>query len=134
MGTPVKGTALFDTVPKNDYLALFSKGTTDYRKVVKLLDFTKKDVAKASNVPAISVRYDQKIPRELEERLREWAIALALVAQYFKDEHKTVLWFKTPNPLLGNIAPREMIRVGRFKKLCRFIMNALLENELPAAV
>lgn len=130
----VQGTALFDTVPKEDYLSLFRKGATDYRKVVKLLDFTKKDVAKASNVPTISVRYDQKMPRELEERLREWAVALALVAQYFRDEYKTVLWFKTPNPLLGNIAPREMIRVGRFRKLHRFIMNALLENELPAAV
>jgi hypothetical protein len=30
---------------------------------------------------------------------------------------------------LGNIAPREMIRIRRFKKLQRFILNALGENE-----
>jgi len=93
------------------------------------LDFSKKDVARASNVSRMSVRYDQKMPRELEERVGEWALALALVAQYFKDEQKTILWFKTPNPLLGNITPRDMIRVGRFKKLYRFIQNALNENE-----
>jgi hypothetical protein len=124
--------ALFDTVPKDDPLLLFSGGETDYQKVVKLLDFKKRDVAKASQISLQSVRYDQKMPKELEERVREWAVALSLVAHYFKNEHKTVLWFKTQNPLLGNIAPRDMIRIGRFKKLQRFILNALGENESPA--
>ncbi len=129
----MNGAALFNTVPENDYLELFSSGKTDYRKVVRLLDFTKRDVAKASNIPKLSVRYDQKMPKELEDRLSEWAIALGTVAQYFKDQQKTILWFKVPNPLLGNIAPREMLRVGRFNKLHRFILNALSENERPAA-
>ena len=126
------GSAIFDTVPKKDYLSLFSGGRTDYKKVVRLLDFNKRDIAKASHVPLNSVRYDQKIPKELEQRLNEWATALAAVAQHFKDAQKTVLWFKIPNPLLGNVAPREMLRVGRFNKLHRFILNALSENELPA--
>jgi uncharacterized protein (DUF2384 family) len=128
---PLSSTTLFGTVPKEDRLALFASGHTDYQKVVRLLDFSKRDVAKASSIPSISVRYDHKMPKELAERLQEWAIALTLVAQYFQDEHKTVLWFKTPNPLLGNITPRDMIRVGRFKKLQRFIQNALDENERP---
>jgi len=128
----VSGAALFDTIPKDDPLSLFRGGDPDYQRVVKLLDFGKKDVARASQISISSVRYDYKIPKELEERLREWAVALSRVAQYFKNEHKTILWFKTPNPLLGNITPRDMIRVGRFKKLSRFIQNALSENE-PAA-
>jgi uncharacterized protein (DUF2384 family) len=128
---PVNGATLFDTVPKVDLLALFPSGHTDYQRVVKLLDFNKGEVAKAVNIPRLSVRYDRKMPRELEERVREWAVAMALVAQHFKDGQKTILWFKTPNPLLGNIAPRDMIRVGRFKKLHRFILNALSENERP---
>jgi hypothetical protein len=128
----VSGAALFGTVPKDDPLVLFPDGATDYQKVVRLLDFKKRDVAKASQISIQSVRYDHKIPRELVERVRDWAVALSLVAQYFKNEHKTVLWFKTPNPLLGNITPREMIRVGRFKKLYLFIQNALGENEPPA--
>ena len=128
---PLSSTSLFNTVPKDDRLALFAHGHTDYQKVVRLLDFSKNDVAKASSIPSMSVRYDHKMPRELAERLQEWAIALAMVAQYFKDEHKTVLWFKTANPLLGNISPRDMIRIGRFRKLQRFIQNALDENERP---
>lgn len=126
------GVALFNTVPDKDYLELFPAGQTDYRKVVRLLEFNKRDVARASNIRMQSVRYDQKMPKELEDRVREWAVALDMVAQYFKDNQKALLWFKTPNPLLGDIAPREMMRVGRFRKLHRFIMNALDENERPA--
>ena len=133
MEIPLSSTTLFNTVPKEDRLALFASGHTDYQKVVRLLDFSKSDVAKASSIPSMSVRYDQKIPKELAERIQEWAIAQSMVAQYFQDQHKTVLWFKTPNPLLGYITPRDMIRVGRFRKLQRFIQNALDENERPGS-
>ena len=125
----MSGVALFETIPKEDYLTLFPSGDTDYEKVVDLLDFRKKDVARASNVALHSVRYDPpKMPRELQDRIQEWAVALNLVAQFFRDEQKTVLWFKTPNPLLGDIAPRDMIRIGRFKKLRQFILQALSEK------
>lgn len=123
--------SLFSNVPKQDYLSLFPDGASepDYHRVVELLDLRKKDVARAANVRVHSVRYDQKVPAELAERIREWAIALNLVAQFFRDQARTILWFKTPNPLLGYAAPRDMIRVGRFKKLNRFILTALSENE-----
>ena len=124
--------ALFKNIPREDYLGLFPDNHTDFQRVVKLLDFAKNDVAKASNISVQSVRYDPpRMPKELQDRLVEWAVALNLVAQFFKDEHKTVLWFKTPNPLLGEMTPRDMIRVGRFRKLYRFIQNALSENEPP---
>jgi hypothetical protein len=127
----MSGPALFETVPKEDYLSVFPPGGTDYEKVVDLLDFRKKDVARASNVALHSVRYDPpKMPRELQDRIQEWGVALNLVAQFFRDEQKTVLWFKTPNPLLGDIAPRDMIKIGRFKKLRQFILQALSENEM----
>jgi len=127
----MSGIALFETVPKEDYLSLFSSGGTNYERVVDLLDFRKKDVARASNVALHSVRYDPpKMPKELQDRIQEWAVALNLVAQFFRDEQKTVLWFKTPNPLLGDIAPRDMIKIGRFKKLRQFILQALSENEM----
>ena len=126
----MSGLALFETIPKEDYLSLFPSGGTDYEKVIDLLDFRKKDVARALNVSLHSVRYDPpKMAKELQDRIQEWAIVLSLVAQFFKDEQKTVLWFKTPNPLLGDIAPRDMIKIGRFKKLRHFILQALSENE-----
>src|SRR3990167_3007503 len=121
---------LFRTVPAKDYLHLFNKGMPDGEKVVKLLNYKKADVSVAANVPISSVRYEpQKMPTELKERLTEWAIALNLVASFFKDQEKAILWFGIPNPLLGGISPKDMIRVGRFKKLLNFIQTALDENQ-----
>lgn len=59
--------------------------------------------------------------------------AKRLVLGFFNgDEHKTRLWFETPNPLLGGeITPNTMIRVGREERLLSFIQTSLQENELP---
>lgn len=125
--------SLFDNIARKDHLHLFPAGENpDFQRVVELLDFKKTDVARASNIPSHSVRYDPpRMPKELQERMMEWAVALNLVAQFFRDETKTVLWFRTPNPLLGDMTPRDMIRVGRYRKLIRFIQTALSENEPP---
>ncbi len=120
--------SLFRTVPEKDYFDLFSDGEPDAKKVVDLLKYKKEDISVAANIPLESIRYDQKMPAELKERITEWATALNLVAGFFHDGEKTVLWFTMPNPLLGGMSPRDMIRVGRFKKLLKFIHNALGEN------
>lgn len=121
--------SLFRTVPEEDYFHLFSEGVPDGEKVVKLLKYRKEDVSVAANVPVASVRYDEKMPIELKERLVEWATALNLVAGFFKNNDKAILWFCIPNPLLGGMSPRGMIQVGRFKKLLNFIQTALDENQ-----
>jgi len=121
---------LFRTVPEKDYMDFFgNNGEPNGNKVIDFLKYQKSDVSAATNIAPSSIRYDQKIPAELEERLREWAVAINLVAGFFKDEQKTFLWFSMPNPLLGGMSPRDMIRVGRFKKLLNFIQTALDENQ-----
>ena len=121
---------IFSTIPKQDYLSFFQNDKPKYNRIVDFLDFRKEDISKATEIPLSSVRYDEKIPKELHERIKAWAILLNLVAEYFKgDGTKTALWFTTPNPLLGNVSPRDMIRVGRYKKLFKFIFNALAENK-----
>ena len=121
---------IFGTVPKQDYLSFFDDDKPIYNRIIDFLEFKKEDISKATEIPLSSVRYDNKIPKELHERIKEWAILLNLVAGYFKgDAKKTALWFTTPNPLLGNITPRDMIRFGRYKKLFKFIFNALAENK-----
>ena len=134
----MSGLGLFETVPKEDYLSLFPSGGTDYEKVVDLLDFRKKDVSRASNVALHSVRYDlPKMPKELQDRIQEWAVALNLVAQFFRDEQKTVLWFKTPNPLLGDVAPRDMIKSGDLRNCtdssCKPCPTMKCTNDPPMA-
>lgn len=117
------------TVPE-DCFSLYEKSKIQANRVVRYLDFKKEDVSKAAGVPLSSIRYDHKIPKELENRMREWALLINLVGNHFSgDEHKTLQWIVTMNPLLGNLSPRDMIRFGRFKKLLKFVVNALEENQ-----
>ena len=76
-----------------------------------------------------SVRLDSRIPKELKERLEQIAVIITMVAGYFEDDQqKTALWFKTPNPSLGGTIPRDMIRLGRYRKLLKFVNEALQAN------
>jgi hypothetical protein len=44
------------------------------------------------------------------------------------DVNRAALWFRLPNPLLGDLSPRDMIRYGRYAKLQQFVTEALAEN------
>lgn len=122
--------SFFKTSPP-DYFHFFNdEAFIDGEKVVKILKYKKEDVAAATNLPLNSVRYEEKkMPEELRKRLTEWATALNLVGSFFQNKKKTIIWFFMPNPLLGGMSPRDMIRKGRFKKLLTFIQTALEENQ-----
>jgi predicted nucleotidyltransferase len=81
------------------------------------------------------VRFDEAMPEPVRERLQEIAITINLVVKVFGgDVDKTVTWFKTRNPLLGDISPRDMVRLGRFERLRKFILASLQEvPKAPAA-
>lgn len=76
---------------------------------------------------------EARIPPDLEARLEQVAHICAIVAGHFEgDIDKTALWFRTPNPMIGDISPRDMIRFGRYKRLLKFVMEARDAN-LPNA-
>ena len=126
---PSANPELFATVAKKDYLQLFDGERPKCHDVMEFIGFKKPDIAKATGVPLASVRWDQKMPEELRTRLSEWANLFNLVAEFFNgDIPKTARWFALSNPMLGNISPRDMIRFGRYKRLSKFIVNALSEN------
>ena len=54
-------------------------------------------------------------------------IICGLVFRFFDDDRKTRLWLRTPNPMLGDVSPREMVLMGRYERLLRFITQALEE-------
>jgi len=115
---------LFSTVPRHDYLGLFEGNTA--KNVVDFLDLSRNDVAKAVHISKDSVRYDEGMSKDLENRLYEIAVTCELMAGYFQgDSKKTATWFHIKNPALGGISPKDMIRFGRYKKLEKFIRNAL---------
>ncbi|CAN5333548.1 hypothetical protein BH24PSE2_BH24PSE2_20930 [soil metagenome] len=116
---------LFRNVAKSDPLGFWSRQGLDYRGVSNFLDFNTNELSKLGGVAKSSVRLDAKIPIELKERLEQIANIVTLVAEYFDgDAERTALWFKTPNPMLGEISPRDMIRHSRYKKLLNFVMEA----------
>jgi len=119
---------LFETVP-NDYLG-FGIGTAfDPKRVPSILGLKKEDVSRLASVSVKSVRYDDAIPEQMRDRLEEIANTINMVAQAFDgDVEKTVAWFRARNPMLGDVSPKEMIRLGRYERLRKFILNAMMER------
>jgi hypothetical protein len=119
--------ALFSTVPKGNVLGLFRSGAggVDVQRTKRFLGFTKGDIASATNVPGSSIRFDDRMPADVRDRMLEIATICELVAEHFGSAERAALWFKVDNPLLGNLSPRDMIRLGRFRKLHRFVVEAL---------
>lgn len=119
------GQALFNTVSDKDYLG-YTASVADLKKIGLFLDLGKNDLSKATGQKKDSIRYDTRMPHELQERLEEIGNIINLTASFFEgDLKKTAIWFKTANPLLGDVSPRDMIRYGRYDKLRKFILNAI---------
>lgn len=117
--------AIADHIAQQDLLGLLRDGKPDYKRIAGLVRLSKSDLGKLANVATSSVRFDANIPVPVAERLRELANIANLVAEYFNgDVHKVGLWFELPNPMLGNISPRNMIRGGRYKRLLNFVLDA----------
>lgn len=123
------GIGLFDSVP-TDYMRFGTGASFNVKRVPEVLDLKKADVSRLASVSVSSVRYDDAIPVQVRERLEEIANTINLVAQAFDgDTEKTLAWFRARNPLLGDISPKDMIRLGRYERLRKFIINAMMGRE-----
>lgn len=125
---------LFSNISQTDPLNFRQGDQPDYyRRVSEFLEFDANALSKIAGINKNSVRFDDRIPNLLKERLDQIANICSLVAEYFDgDAYKTALWFKTPNPMLGDVAPRDMIRLGRYKKLMKFINESRNTHETRA--
>jgi len=103
------------------------------QKVAQFLQLDRDDVSRIADVPIASIRWDLDVPHPVKTCLREIGETANLVAQVFDGSvAKTALWFQTINPLLGNIAPSDMIRAGRHDRLRRFIDSTTDDDRRPA--
>ena len=56
---------------------------------------------------------------------------VALLMRHFNDNEGLVArWMRSRNPLLGDVSPREMLQMGRERKLMDFVRSSL-EGEMP---
>lgn len=125
--------SLFASVPQKDHLGFYTTEGLETRKVADFLELKKPEIARLAGVSTGSVRFDHKIPKEVLDRLEQIANIAGLVAGIFDgDARKTSLWFRTPNPLLGQISPRDMIRYNRYDRLLRFVQDAIQDNAATA--
>lgn len=130
-GMSLQAAPLFDTVPKTNYLEFFGERSKAPKQIARFLDLNSSDVAKMMGVSTKSIRWDSRIPPLVKKRLLEIAMICEQVAAYFDgDAERTALWFRTSNPALGNISPRDMIRIGRYDQLMAFVLSAL-HGEFP---
>lgn len=120
--------SLFSNIPDKDVMHFGIGDAFKPELVSKWLGFQKTDVAKVADVSPKSVRYDQNVPTAVFDRLQEIAITINLVAKIFEgDVNKTALWFKIKNPMLGDVSPRDMVRLGRFDRLRKVIVSAMTD-------
>jgi hypothetical protein len=120
------GSSLFSTVPKRDYLQFWQSGLFQPQRVARFLGLSKTELAQLAGVAPASVRFDDKAPRLLRERMMDLAATCELVAQAFEGNvAKTELWFMTSNPQLNNSSPCDLLRRGERESLQRRVMEAI---------
>lgn len=64
---------------------------------------------------------------ELDEQdIAEIEFLFSPVYEFFESNFdKTLLWFTTPNPMLGNVSPVYLMQLGCIRKVRKFIVNSL---------
>jgi len=126
--------SLFNTVHQKDALHFGSGDQFEPKTVAEWFNFDKQDVSRIASVAKTSVRYDDNVPKAVRDRLEEIGSIANMVAAFFDgDAAKTSLWFRTKNPMLGDISPRDMVRLGRYDRLRKFIVNAVADRGSPGA-
>jgi hypothetical protein len=122
----ISRSALFDTVAERDHLQFWQSGLFQPQRVAKFLGLSKSELAVLAGVAPASVRFDDKAPRVLRERMMDLAATCALVAEAFDgNATKTKLWFMTSNPQLDNLSPCDLLRRGGREALQRQVMAAI---------
>ena len=131
MGT-VSQRHIFNTAPKHDVFGLYNtKRAINYKQVVRTFNFTKKEVSKATRTQVHSVSYENnKIPEEIKEFLSNMIWLLQTTYEHLQDKNKVIQWLDSPNPICGGYSPKEMIRLGQYKKLIN-IVSSYAEGEVP---
>ncbi|MBX3022237.1 MAG: hypothetical protein KF799_11235 [Bdellovibrionales bacterium] len=103
-----------------NHLHLFTdEGKAKPSEVAGFLEISLNKLAKALGVDTLR---EDRLGPVATLRLQELASALEIVAQSFGgDRKKARFWINTPNLHLGAAIPKNLILIGRYKKLLEFV-------------
>ena len=124
---------IFNTVPKNDIFGLYNKnkGHLKYQAVANTINFNRQEVSKATRININAVKYKED---EIPDKIKEFFISITWLLHtthtYLKDKDKVIKWLDSPNPACGGYSPKDMIRMGQYKKLVR-IVSCYAEGKIP---
>ena len=94
----------------------------------KKFELERQQIGRLTGVSTHSVRYDKpKMPKEVKDFFNCIHQTFTQVFLHFdRDFDKAKLWFELPNPMLGRyISPRDMIYIGRHKKLLQIVLDSV---------
>lgn len=119
-------------IPSQDFLEFGFGALFQPERVVDWLGLENQDITRATKIPLSSLWCGGSLSTQARDRLEEIAVVCNLVAEIFDgDLPKTSAWFKALNPILGDVSPRDMVRLGRFDRLRTFVFGALDERAGP---
>ena len=122
---------IFDTVPRRDVWGIYKHGKIQYKAVVDKLKLSRKEISQSARVAVSSVRYEEnKISKKMKQFIADLIWLLNTTYKYFEDEQKVIQWMNSPNPICGGYSPRELICLGRHKKLVK-IVASYVEGDVP---
>lgn len=106
------GSNIGSGAPGRDWLGFGVGAEFQPSRVAEWLELGTADLERLAAAAAVPVR----------KHLIEVAATCNQVAEIFDgDLEKAHAWFKAVNPLLGDVAPRDMVRLGRLERLRKFI-------------
>lgn len=108
-----------------DWLGFGHDAEFQPHRVAEWLELSPADVSRLGDVSIGLASYDGTMPAPMRDRLIEVAASCNLVADIFGgDLEEAKRWFRASNSMLGDVAPRDMIRLGRFDRLRKFILSS----------
>jgi len=115
------GSNIGASAPGRDWLGFGVDAEFQPSRVAEWLALGTEDLARLADVP-----HGDAAAVPVRKHLIEVAAMCNLVAEIFDgDIEKAKAWFKAVNPLLGDVAPRDMVRLGRVERLRIFIGSSL---------
>lgn len=110
-------------------------GAILFRYIDRLNDQTPEDNAEKI-VKEMLTEVNPVLDRHLNSREMtvEQVQEMASIIKEILSPRKASLWWRTRNPLLGNVIPQDMLATGRARKLYDFVKEAQAANAPPRKV